>query len=117
MVPLLPSPTLTYDFLGFLRLVDRTALREMIANLLDTIMENQWDLNHITSDMCLSSMEEATDQYLLYSALNALSSSRSPITEGLWKLDYRLVSRNVAQKLFRSRLLTMKEVFLPSYHP
>jgi hypothetical protein len=99
---------------GFLRLVDKNALREMIAYLLETIMENRWEIDHITDRMCLDVMDESTDEYLLHSALNALSLSRSPTSDGVWKLDYGLVSRFVAKKLFRTRLTTLGEV-LPSF--
>jgi hypothetical protein len=104
------SFSLIFIALGFLRLVDRNALREMTANLLDTIMENRWNIDHITDRMCLDAMDGSTDEYLLYSALNALSLSRSSISDGVWKLDYGLVSRSVAKKLFRTRLITSREV-------
>lgn len=95
---------------GFLRLVDKDALREMTANLLDTIMENRWEIDHITDRMCFNVMDESTDEYLLYSALNSLSLSKSSVSDGVWKLDYGLVSRSVAKKLFRTRLTSSREV-------
>lgn len=94
---------------GYIRLVDEKALQDMSSYLLDTIMENRWDIGNITFQMCLDSMDPTIDIYLLRSSLNSLSSSNTDI-EGVWKLDYGLVSRNIARKLFRTRLLTQREV-------
>lgn len=86
----------------------------MSSHLLDTIMENRWDIGQVTLQMCIASMDSSVDKYLLQSALNSLSSSKSPVSEEVWQLDYGLVSKTIAKKLFRTRLSTQREVFFHS---
>ena len=108
-------------------MVDRSALRDVCDQLIDTIMEHGWSLSGISTESCVEHMP-GVDGHLLRSALCRLSGQRlsasPPLppppaaasaegTEQAWTLDYKAVSRSVARKLFRQRVAETGEVSSP----
>ena len=92
-------------------MVDPSALRDTISQLVDTIMENRWDIESISLSDCAEQLP-GVDLQMLRCALQALSAD-SEVCSGdgsTWNLDFRSISRSVASKLFAQRLADTGEV-------
>lgn len=92
-------------------MVDRSVLRDVSSQLVDTIMENRWSLNHISQHECAAQLS-GVDEHILLHTLRTLA---APEGEGVpgkdeWRLDYVSIARSVAQKMFRRRLAETGEV-------
>mmetsp|Transcript_26260 Transcript_26260/g.38928 ORF Transcript_26260/g.38928 Transcript_26260/m.38928 type:complete len:403 (+) Transcript_26260:57-1265(+) len=89
---------------GYVRVVDKQALQDVVGQILDTVMEQRWSLDNITVQACLEQMS-GVDERILVHALRCLSGKRYDQEDPIkWQLDHKQVARSVAQKLFRTRL-------------
>jgi hypothetical protein len=92
-------------------MVDRSVVRDVSSQLVDTIMENRWRLDQISLRECAAQLS-GVDEHILRYTLGTLSAQDGGGTAGedVWALDYASIARSVAQKLFRQRLADLGEV-------
>lgn len=94
---------------GKMRLLSKTAIAETTKQLIYTIIEKGWDINHINQRMCEKSIPD-TDPVLLAFSLKTLSSKISTksmgdgtLEPGSWVLDKDAISKATAHNLFQSQ--------------
>lgn len=98
-LPSCMNPPVTMRVLGFLRIVDRAALKDMIRLVLDTLLEHAWPLSGISHDRITQELvvQGDADGSMLECALKALGGER----EGdIWRLESRAVAQEVARRVF-----------------
>lgn len=82
---------------GKMRLVSKSAMREVSRALVDTVMENGWSLTGLNVERCRAAM--TVDKMLLQLALSTMGSETN---DGLWDLNADIVARTTALGLFVS---------------
>lgn len=87
---------------GKMRMVSRSASREVIRCLLDTIMENDWSIHNVDEFVCCNIMKD-TDAVLLHSVLKKLGRIiEKKENTMIWKLDEDSIAKATAHILFCS---------------
>lgn len=93
---------------GFIRMVDRSALREASQLLLDTVLEHGWDPSCLSLALCIQHLGTECDSRMLQFALQHLGGraegGRGNDSGGdgdTWHLDPRAVAREAAHIIFR----------------
>ena len=87
---------------GKMRMISRSASREVIRCVLDTIMENDWSINNIDETLCCNNMKDI-DPVLLHAALLKLGHViEKKETTSIWKLDEESIAKATAHILFCS---------------
>jgi len=93
---------------GKMRMISRSASREVIRCVLDTIMENDWSINNIDETLCCNNMKDI-DPVLLHAVLLKLGNIIDKNdTTSIWKLDEESIAKSTAHILFCS-LKTIKD--------
>jgi Sister chromatid cohesion protein Dcc1 len=94
---------------GKMRLLSKTAIAETTKQLIYTIIEKGWDINHISQNLCESSIPQ-TDPVLLAFTLKTLCSKTCSKSlndgaqePGYWALDKDTISKATAHNLFKSQ--------------
>ena len=95
---------------GKMRLLSKTAVREVTRDLIDTLMERGWPIDRVDHQECLVAMP-GTDPVLLEFALKTLgtpdsnnsSSSSSSSGSSLWSLSREAVCQATAHILFNAQ--------------
>jgi hypothetical protein len=86
---------------GYIRILSRKAVLEVVQTIVDTIIENDWDIQNIDMNLIRQQKELSTmDNVILEKALLSLSSSRDGST---WQLSFPLIAKATAHNLFSSQ--------------
>jgi len=87
---------------GKMRMISRSASREVIRCVLDTIMENDWSIHNVDEFVCCNIMKD-TDAVLLHSVLKKLGRIiEKKENTMIWKLDEDSIAKATAHILFCS---------------
>jgi hypothetical protein len=84
---------------GKMRLLSKTAVREVTRDLIDTLMERGWPIDRVDHQQCLAAMP-GTDPVLLEFALKTLGTL---IDSGVWALSREAVCQATAHILFNAQ--------------
>ena len=94
---------------GKMRLLSKTAIAETTKQLIYTIIEKGWDIDHVSQKLCESSIPQ-TDPVLLAFSLKTLCSKtcskaqdEGTLEPGYWVLDKDTISKATAHNLFQSQ--------------
>lgn len=97
----LPSLGVT-EIDGKMRMISRAAFREVVRTLLDTILEHNWNLDHIDETECVR-VNPGLDPVLLRALLGQLGVVKTESGEGgrcVWELNYDRLARAAAEDMF-----------------
>jgi Sister chromatid cohesion protein Dcc1 len=89
------------ELMGKMRMLSKKAVREVICDLIDTIIENSWPTDKVDEALCKQAMPD-TDHVLLTFAFKSLGRMREE--RGLWELDHSAIARSTADNLFNSQV-------------
>jgi len=117
----LPSLGVT-EINGKMRMISRSSFREVVRTLLDTILEHNWNLNHIDEGECLR-VNPGLDPVLLRALLGQLGSVTttghrdsqhtyivsSSSSNSIWEINYDKLARAAAEDMFMEHISSSRQ--------
>lgn len=87
-----------------MRIINSVVIRELIRYVCDTIMENSWDINHLSFHQLYSKMNEVNESLLLHtlSLVGEKKNSSSDDNQAFWVLNRSLLATQTARYIFET---------------